>query len=494
MTSHTRRLAQLILGKATFEEATALRRSRNPVDMIVGEIFLDALRRSDPLSLGPVAAAKIRATITMLESLAVSAAIVAPVMLFFSRTLSLAVVVLALASLIVAEIVPAAWRSVLANGIDQEMPALLVYLLPYTASPRYLADVLTSIPENIFKWARHEAAKLELLLGSGMDPLSALEELARTTPSRALQKTLKEYVTLQRIGATRSEMTVRLVERAVKSVEEKWRSYSALGRVIVEAVASSIVAVSALAPLVGGPRLLSISALIILGSTAGAILLVLSRPRIGDIQAPASIAAVTLGTPLLAGLLLYEGLDKTAIALLAGTVVLVEYYAAKYRRTYIEALSKLEEAAERARLGLDYDSLLEKAEAVGGDIVRAVAEASRIAGSIGVGGALEKLVEVLEEAGRVRRSVWAEALVLEALSGLAPIMSVYAVIKLGALTGQAPQWILPALKPRVLIRVLVPTVPVSVLPASVLRRGRLASQLGGLLAALGVLLLLKLML
>ncbi len=467
-------------------------RTLNPFELIIREVAVESMKLGDPVRVGPLAARSIRLATALFIIYSLSTSIVAVAVAPFNPLLAVAMVAASILLLAVAEALPHMWRSVLANGIEQELPALLLYILPYSSSPRYLADVIRSVPTDIFKWTRHEAAKLSLFIDMGNDPIKALQLLAKTTPSKGLKKILVEYTNLQWIGATRVATSLKITERAVESIREKWKSYSELGKLVVEALASGFVAIAALSPIAGGGESTLLLLAPLLAGILASVLLLVVRPQLGDLPSPAWPAALPLASTIISSILVLRGLILPAIVLLVAALIPMEVLARRSRGREAESLQALSAAAEHARFGRDYEGLLRKAEAYGGGVIKAIARASRVAGNLGVADALERLVDILWEAISIRRNAWLEAIVLEILSALAPVVGGLAMIKLNAFFSATQTPFLPAgnnINPQLVMASAI----AAPLPAAVLRRGRLASVASALAALLALLYLTRTM-
>ena len=471
-------------------------RPYNRIPEILGRAFTklydqlgyDSARLADPEIVGPLAAPGLRKASIYLNSLTLSSSIAAALASPFDPLLGAIILLAAISSLAAAQFLPHLWRSILAQGIDKELPALLVYLVPYSSSPKYLADVIAALPRGPFKWFTHEAARLKLLLDMGHDPLSALKRLAETTPSSRLRGILLEYTSLQAIGATSSMTTVKILERAIEMAREAWRGYVELSRAAVEIATAGLVSIVALAPLTGSTSMLVALIALLLASTG--VLLLLARPGIGDGVRSKTIPAAYLASIGAASLLAARGGVLAALALLASSTIALEAASLRLARREARALKSLRVAAEEARYGLDYMDDLEEAKPLGGPI-SAVLEASRIAGSIGVGQALERLVRVLDEVLTYRKRAWTESIVLEGISMIAPVVLAGAIVKLSALL--QPTAPLPITVPQAGVDApaILALAPLATVPATTFRRGYRPTPLTGLITLLLVWLALK---
>ncbi len=380
-----------------------------------------------------------------------------------------------------------AWRSILANGIDREMPALLAYLLPYTHTPRYIVDLLANLPPTAFRWSSREAERLRLMLASGDDPNNVLKRLATTTPSRRLSRALTDYLAAQTLGAPRSQVTMTLLSHALDTIRDSWRKYTELGRTISEAVVTVVIALAALTPitLLAGSGIAAVAALALVAPLAGGIALLIARPSMGEPKPGPLVILLGLAAPLAAGALAYKGLHAHAIALLLLAAAPLEYAWARTSRSLVEAARSLRLAAEATRYRGDYEAYLEEARRVAGPLVEALAEAMRVAGKLGASGALQGIAQVLEEAARSLQGVRGPALLLASLAVASVVIGVYTVeiieeaaSEAGLATGSG------------VARVLAAVAPIAPLPASILHRGGAPSMIPSIAALIGVYLIL----
>ncbi len=442
----------------------------------------------DPLKTSPMSAGKLRIILVVLLTYSTIASVTAPIIALLDLNTALYITAISLLFYVIAEALPLIWRSIEGSGIDSEIPALLLYLIPYMSNPKYLADVLEDVPGDVFKWTRHEASKLRMLTRLGLDPVSSLRKLQELTPSRRLRIILSEYLNLQAIGATRASIALRITSRALDAIRDSWANYSQIGKLGVEATVTSLVAIGALLPLAGGDSALFVVVLPVVAVIVTGIALLLMRPRIGDTPRKRHIPLITLTGIALGVIMITLGYKYIAIVPVALSSILGELSYIKIKQSEEQALINLRVAGEKARYGQDYMEALEEARAVGEGIVEAVIRASRIAGSIGLGEALSDLARILDEAYSIRRRVWIESILLEAISIIAPIIALVTLEKavsfigstaalLGGITG-------PSIDPGTLM-VLAPVTP---LAASIYRRGLNFTATSSLIALVLVLL------
>lgn len=379
------------------------------------------------------------------------------------------------------------WRSILASGIDREIPALLAYLLPYTHTPRYIVDLLANLPPKAFKWSTREAERLRLILASGEDPNTALKKLADTTPSKRLSRALTDYLAAQTLGAPRSQVTITLLNHALETVRDSWKRYTELGRVISEAIITVVIALAALTPMtiLTGTGTAAIAAAAIIAPLTGAAALLTARPSMGEPKPSPLVAILALTAPLTAGALAYKGLHAQALAILALAAPPLEIAWRRASKTLEEAARSLRLAAEAAKYRGDYEAHIEKAKKAAGPLVEALAEAMKIAGKLGASGALQGIAQVLEEAARSIQAVKATATLLAALATASVLVGAYTIQLIQDAATQAG---LPTGKG--MLPILHAVAPIAPLPASILHRGRTPSLIPSIAALAGLQLLL----
>jgi len=444
-------------------------------------------RKVKPEQYGPGPALILRRIIRsgMLASLALS--ILSIPMIAMSPSMAVVVAALSLTVLAVSLAAPHFWRIVLGQGVNNEVPALLSFLLPYSSSPRYLTDVLVRVPREYFRWVRYEAERLAFLLDLGLDPVEALRELAKTTPSGKLKSVLLDYVHSLVTGAPRSQVTLMLLDHAVQAVRGQWRTYTEASRVIVEALTGILIAGVALAPLALFTGDVSAQIFILplaLAPIAGLLLLVL-RPQIGDHKPSLAWTASMLTAAMAASIAYYSLGPAAGFAVLALASVGSEVLWRLWTRREEEALAKLKEAADDAKYGRPFDETLREARSLAPNLLGAIVDAARIAGRLGVGDTLLHVYRVIEEARAARRSLSVQGWILSLLAAIAPAVSVYLLVYVAGFGGGD----MLAGNPEALIegaRLLASLSPLAPIPAAVAARGWIPSvtpSLAALVAA-----------
>ncbi|MEB3765741.1 MAG: hypothetical protein GSR77_06215 [Desulfurococcales archaeon] len=442
----------------------------------------------DPLKTSPMVAGKLRIILVILLTYSTIASVTAPLVAILDLNTALYIITSSIILYVIAETLPIIWRSVEGSGVDSEIPALLLYLIPYMGNPKYLADVLEDVPEDVFKWTRHEASKLRMLSRLGLDPVSSLRKLQELTPSRRLRIVLSEYLNLQAIGATRASIALRITSRALDAIRDSWANYSQIGKLGVEATVTSLVAIGALLPLAGGDSALYVVVLPVVAVIVTGVALLLMRPRIGDSPRKWYIPLIALSGIALSVILITLGYKYTAIFPAAISSLIGELSYVKIKQSEEQALINLRVAGEKARYGQDYMGALEEAKAVGEGIVEAVIRASRIAGSIGLGEALSDLARILDEAYSIRRRVWIESILLEAISIIAPIIALVTLEKAVSFIGSTVALLGGVTGPSIDPSTLMILAPITPLAASIYRRGINFTATSSLIALVLVLL------
>jgi len=447
------------------------------------ELLEDAARPIRPEIYGPTPSLKLR--------ILVKTALTASLILSLSSLAGLAVeprlgVVLALLSLVTLGaglVAPYLWRAVLGHGVDNEVPSLLSFLLPYSSSPRYLTDVLVRVPHEHFRWVKYEAERLGLLLDMGLDPVEALRELAKTSPSRRLRTVLTDYVHSLITGAPRSQVTLMLLDHAVQGVRSQWRTYTELSRIIVEALTGVLIASVALAPLAlfSGDVNAELFVMPLAFSPIAALILLLLRPGIGDHRPSLAWTTLLLVSVMVAGIVYYALGALPALLVLALAGAASEVMWRSWSRKEEAALAKLKEAADDAKYGRPFDETLREAKSLAPQLLGAIVDAARIAGRLGVGDTLLHVYRVIEEARNARRSLSLQGWILSVLAAVAPAVSVYLLVYIAGFSGGE----MLAGNPEALVegaRLLAGLSPLAPIPASVAARGWIPSVAPSLLS------------
>lgn len=404
--------------------------------------------------------------------------------LSLANIVKLPLVLISLAPLVLAYIAPHAWRLLLGLGVDKELPILLAYLIPYTRTPVNIADLIAMANSGNFYWVRFEASRLKYLLDLGYDPLTALRKLSETTPSRSLSSIIKDYVNAQSLGVSRSDLTLLLFKYAMDSVRDQWRSHIGFGGVIAEGIVAAIISMVALAPLVllGGGYPVILIALPLVVAPAGAFALLATRPALGEYRLSYFELLLTITVPFIAVILNYKISLEAGLAYLIGMTLVVEAIALGFKRLNEMALKELRLAIEESKLGLMPEERLARAERVAGGVIKAIVSASRIAGTMGLGEALNQILTLVEEARRQVRAASLQASILALLSVASLPIAIYALnmLKIALTTGGLS--VANAAIVDSMVSIVAITSPLVALPASVLQRGWLISPIYPLLA------------
>ena len=380
------------------------------------------------------------------------------------------------------------WNNIKSYEIEQEIPILLSYILPYTPTPRYITDLIKDIPGDVFKWMRGEAERLKLRLELGDDPLNALRYLAETTPSKRLKTILNDYITSQTLGASRSQITLTLLRHAIDSIRDTWRKYSELGRIIGELTTTIIIASAAIAPItiLTGAGLEGLALLSILAPLVGGLGLILVRPAVGEPPVEWWVTSLLLLAPITASTLLYMGYTIPSIILLLAAGVVGEYKWHIVYKSLVGGVDSLRRASDAIKYGGEYEEYLKEAEKSSGRLVKALSMSLRIAGKLGVSPALSTISHVQEEVVKAISNVRIQSVILSALAIGAVVIGVY--------TGDIIHGALKSMETNtdstiIIYRILEASAPIAPLPASILYRGRVPSMVPSIASILGLMLL-----
>ena len=400
---------------------------------IAGTYTRDATVLSQKLArpdlLGPQITIKMRKIFKYFYILSLLASTLSPLVAFVNPVLGLLLALTALVELALPNITIATWRRMLAGGLDRETPAVLTYLLPYASGPKYLADVIVGAPRDHFTWLRWEADRLEYILKLGHDPLSALRELARTTPSKKLREALLDYVNTHELGAPRSQVTMRLLERALAEARGQWRGYIELAKGIIESVVALTMSLVVLAPIgfMASKDLAPLALIPAILSPVGALALISMRPAIGEGDTGGEIPLLAVAGAFASTIAFFTAGWKIAVAILAILTIIVEYRSHLAFRAEEKATMVLREIAVGARYGRFTHERITEALPAASKVLRALVSALTYAGKLGVSEALINVYRVLEEAREARLSSKGQGLVLTGVAVLTPPVSIYMI-------------------------------------------------------------------
>lgn len=436
--------------------------------------------RVDVYLVGPRAASMLRRVMRLTLAASIASAAASPLSLTLNPPWGLIPPLSSLLLLAASYILPSAWRLALGRALDRELPALLAYALPYSAGSKYLADILANAPREYFPWFSWEADRLRFLLAMGRDPLTALRELALTTPSRSLREALLDYVYSHEVGSPRSQVTMTLLEKAIGEARGQWRSHVDLGRAAVEALIVALMVSVVLAPLalISGGSALGAVALSLALAPISTISLIATRPALGESEAGLHIFAGGVLVAVASSLLTYAFGALYGGILLAPASAAYEYLYSRYRVREERAVAALREAAVGARYGRLIDEKLSETLPLAPKTMGAVIEALRYAGKIGVGEALAGLLRVIEAAKEAVSSARGAGLTLTGVAVAVPALAIYIV---RALTGMGAA--VEAFHPEgleMLGSMILAASPILPLPGTVLWRGRVPSLLPSL--------------
>ncbi len=390
---------------------------------------------------------------------------------------------------------PRVWRSVVGYHVDQELPALLTYMLPFTYSNLHIADVMMGVGAvGEFPWAAREAERLRVLVELTQDPHGSLKTLASTTPSRVLRLTLEDYIHAQTLGAGRAQLTLTLFRRALDAVRDAWRSHVDFARLVAEGMATlavALVAVTPVAMLGGAGGFVSVLAwLPVIAAPAGAIVILLNRPALGEFRPHLVVRAMALQAPFVAAALALTVSLEAGIAWLLGWVLPVELANWTVGRRAELAERELRRAVDEARLGIPPVERLKAAEELAGGVLRAILKSARVAGMTGVWEALSLVYTLVAEARSLAGSAKTQGIMMSLILALIPALSVFALKMIAAAVAEgggvasALGFNLQDIAAEAgrTARIIAAASPLIPLPATVLHRGWTPSPIPPLLA------------
>ncbi|MCE4622946.1 MAG: hypothetical protein F7B19_06515 [Desulfurococcales archaeon] len=432
---------------------------------------------ANPILLGPRASQIFRRLINDMLIVSLIMAILSPTAFFLSFPFSIILPVIPLVLLGSSFVVTRIWRFIVGYAISRELPSLLSYSLPYSAGPKYLADVLAYSPSEYFPWFSWEADRLRFLLELGYDPVSALKELASTTPSQKLRDILLDYIHSHELGSPRSQVTLRLLERAVAETRSQWKSYIDLGKGAIEALTAIVMASIILAPLslLSGGSGIGLALLATLLAPVFTTLLIVTRPSLGEINIGPTYAFTALLISMISAAITYIVGPVYSMILLLVFGLLYEYTYRVYQRRENRALTALREVATGAKYGRFLERELSEAIPVASRTIKALIEALAYAGKIGVAEAISNILRVVESAKESVASAKGQGLILTGISTVISGVSIYIINAIVGISSNATMLGLDVSGLEQLNNVILAISPMVPLPGTILWRGKIPS-------------------
>lgn len=221
----------------------------------------------------------------------------------------------------------------------------------------------------------------------------------------------------------------------------------------------------------------------LIASPAAALLLVVTRPDIGDARVGVTPLALTvLGVLASTTLALTTGLLE-AITLLAVVAMIGEALSRRYAVREEEAYSALREAADAAKYGGDLEEKLQAAAPLARGVVGAIIEATRIAGRLGVSEAVAHISRLVEEARGMVAELRGQALLLASIAATAPAIAVYILASIASMASEGAPFASGDPRSLAYAAILIASAsPLAPLPAAVLQRGWRPSSVPSLAA------------
>ncbi len=371
--------------------------------------------------------------------------------------------------------------------VDKEIPALLAYLLPYTYTPRHMADLLSSVPRSLLPGSHREAERLRAMLDSGLDPQTALKRLAETTPSKALREIILDYLHVTVLGASRSQTTMLMLQAAMERIRRQWTGFMQMARATTEAMATISIAVAALSPVMiltgAQPALLAV---LLVAPPVAALTLSLSRPSIGEPSSTPHVVASLLVASI-AALAVYTGHALHALILLAVAAVVGEILGWRDGKRVKRLIAVLKKSADDAKYGGDYEGSLREAKPLAPALIEGLLTASRKAGKMGVGNALSSVHRIFYEAWSLGREMASQSWILAAVVVASMGIASFSVVFLEEAASGMPEGLYNSIDASGLKNLIYAMSVLAPLPAAVSARPRPPSLLPSLISLVLVL-------
>ncbi|MEM1873420.1 MAG: hypothetical protein QXS85_03250 [Acidilobaceae archaeon] len=381
------------------------------------------------------------------------------------------------------------FRAHIGFALERDMPIIMSLLLPLARVSSNLADIILYVDRERLPFSlRFEISRLRVLMNLGLDPVAALQALASTTPSKSFSYFLRDYVNSVIVGASRTDIAVMFLREALQKTRDQWRVFFAASYVVSEIVATVVVSMPVLVPLMllGGVDWSIAVLLLALTSLAAGFTLMFFRPRVGSVERTELLGFISVLliascsiVGLRAGLLL-------ELALLTLIAIAIELYALRESISVERASSLLREALEEARVGiLNWDKLARVRETILTSVIDALLASSTTAGSTRAQEVLAYIHELHEEVRRSSAESRRHSLVLATLMTLSLAITLYFLKLLATILEQSGAAV--GVDASSLINVaetLVAMTPTLLLPPAIVYREWLPSPLLPLMATL----------
>ncbi|AFZ71096.1 hypothetical protein Calag_1387 [Caldisphaera lagunensis DSM 15908] len=381
------------------------------------------------------------------------------------------------------------WLKLVDNGIENELPTLLAFLIPYAATTKNLVDLLLNIPKSLkLFYINKEIERLKLLLNFTQDSRKALSQLGETTPNARFRRLIIEHVQTETMGTSKNRITMLLYRYAILGIRDRWRNYTILGKELAEIDIGIMLSIGMLAVLMllGNYNLLSI--LLLLGLfliPISSIILILTRPKIGEPEGNFFIITISIISPLISSFLILRGFQYLSIVPFIISIPILEIYNYNKSKEADNALSYLRIASEKAKLGKRFDIELNKSKILAKNIIQGILESEKIAGKVGASNAIEGLRLIIEESRRLSNLIKAQSLFMISIALFSPLISIMAINIISNTFLTASQF-LPINYDMVnTSRIIIASLsPLSTLPISILYRGKNPTLIPNLLSTL----------
>ncbi|MGC9182349.1 hypothetical protein [Caldisphaera sp.] len=392
--------------------------------------------------------------------------------------------------------IPEIWLKILNNGIEYELPSLLAFLIPYASTTRNLIDLLLTMPDSLkLKYIKKEIERLKIILNFTQDSRKALSKLGETTPNLRFKRLIVDYVQSEYMGTSKNKIAMLLYKYAIYGIRDGWKNYIELGKEFVEISIGIILSIGVLAILIlfNGSNLLFI--VLVFGLffiPLISILLLLLRPKIGEPQDNYFVEILSIVFPLISSFFILKSMVYfSLIPLIIGSIILEFYYRETEKRIDI-ALSNLRTASEKAKIGKRFDVELNRAKLLANNIIQAILESEKIAGKIGVSNAIEGIRLIIEESRRLSNSIKAQSIFMMSIAIISPLISIFAINIISSTFLNSYQFIPINYNMFSFSKIIIASLsPLTVLPISILYRGKIPTLIPSLLSTLLVILLLR---
>ncbi|MEM4929081.1 MAG: hypothetical protein QXE20_04595 [Acidilobaceae archaeon] len=372
------------------------------------------------------------------------------------------------------------FRVYLGFALEKDMPIIMSLLLPLARFSSNVADAVLYLDFQKLPFSlRFEVYRLRIFMNLGLDPVSALRALASATPSKSFGDFLREYLNSVIIGGPKTDVTAMFLKEAIQKTRDQWRLFFSVSKTASEIIATAVVSMPVLVPLMILSRTdwhIAIIAMALF-SVASSFALLTLRPRVGSVERREALGYICIICLAISSVVSISISLELGLALLAFFTLVTETYAVKMNLSVSRATTLLREALEESRIGfLNWSKLREVQKSILSSVIDAILTSSTIAGTTRIHETLVYIYELHEEVRRNSAQAKRHGLALATLKTVALVITIYFLISLANMSAGLRSSIeVNPLIVKEIAKTLVALTPILLLPSAIVYREWLPS-------------------